>query len=420
MRRARHMSRYHGLTSLSTSLDVSENFENLADELRGVSRTRINGHISRMLGVNPRRNMFRRLSQSYSERSGPGERSTAEKQPRDQHVTVHYEKGQAPFLQIRFSALDFPAQAVLADMVQQRRRSLSGLLPGRAGAGTSTQQHGENEMADARNEMLETPRAKSALATADGNPHVSPDWIRPPEKIHSRRGSGVTVSDSQSIVRELERRFPNLPPRVTGKYRGSILGQNYEEDPFPVVGVSRQSSLVRKDGDAHNPSEEGGTSVTLSPSGSIKRKPAPPLLESIAYVSDRRKRPTSTWGGLTQNTVNHTVDSPVTPVTPDSPWEGTTVCTPDPEVAGEPSTPRSRRTTARDVIKRASRALSDASIRSAEWLASASSPRSTRIPLTVTDIEMYRRGTLGPGPARPRSGVGEASLPGGNVFPESE
>jgi hypothetical protein len=368
-----------------------------------------------MLGINPQRNMFRRISHAYSGQSRADECSTAEKLPRDQRVTVHYEKGQAPFLQIRFSALDFPAQAVLAD---QRRRSLSGLIPGRAGAGASAQQHGEknvsDEIAPARNTMFETPRAKLALVTADSDHHVSPDWIRPPEKIHTRQGSGGTISDSLSIVRELERRFPNLPPRVTGKYRGSILGQDYEEDPFPVVGISRQSSL-RKDGGAHNPSEEGGVSVTLSPSGSIKRKPAPPLLENVAYVSDRHKRPTSTWGGLTQNTVNYTVDSPVTP---DSPGEGTMVYSADSALAGGPST-RPRRTTARDVIKRASRALSDASIRSAEWLASANSPRSSRTPLTSTEIEMYRRGTLGHGSTPPRSGAGEASLPGGSLFPKA-
>ena len=358
-----------------------------------------------MLGISPQRNMFRRISRSSSKQSPADERSTNEKQSRDQRVTVHYEKGQAPFLQIRFSALDFPAQAILADMIEQRRRSHSGLIPGRAGAGTSTQERNvTDEMAAARNAMIETPRAKSAMVTGSDD-HVFEDWIQSPKKIHARPGSGGTVSDTLSIVRDLERKFPNLPPRVTGKYRGSILGQNYEEDPFPVVGVSRQSSL-RQDRGAHNPSQECRVSGTLSPSGSIKRKPAPPLLENIAYISDPRKRATSTWGGLTQNTVNCPTESSMVP---DSTWEGTTLCGSDSAQAGEPSTSRPRRKTARDVIKRASRALSDASIRSAEWLASASSPRSTRTHVTATDIEMYRRGTLYPGSARPMSGAGEAS-----------
>ena len=397
------------LTFLSHSLDVAENFETLADELRGVSR--INKRLSHMLGVNPQRmNMFRRISQIYPEQAKADGRSPAEKQ-REQRVTIHYEKGQAPFLQIRFSAFDLPAQAILADAAQQRRRSLSGLIPG---AGSRAQQHGDNvsdEMAAARNAMLGVPRAESALVATSSDYCVPPDWIRPPERSYARQ-SGGAVSDNQSIVRELERMFPNLPPRVTGKYRGSILGQNYEEDPFPVVGVTRQTSL-RQAGNAYDPSEEGGTSVALSSSGSIKRKPAPPLLDDIAYVSDRHKRPVSTWGGLTQNSVNHPVNSVTIP---NSPSESTTAYSPDSPPAKEPCTPRPRRVTARDMIKRASRALSDASIRSAEWLASTSSPKSDRPPLTATDIEMYRRGGLGPRSARTKSGVGAASLSGENLL----
>lgn len=342
--------------------------------------------------------MFHRISQPYSEQS-PVEFSS-----REQRVTAHYEKGHAPFLQIRFSTLDFPAQAVLADMIQQRRRSHSGLIPG---ADTGNQEDGEDEMAAARAAVRETPRAKSALVMPSVDHSSTLDWMIPPKRIHSRPESGETISDSLSIVRDLERKFPSLPPRVTGKYRGSILGEKYEEDPFPVVGVSRQSSL-RKDGGALDQSEEGGPNVTLSSSGSIKRKPAPPLLESIAYISERRKRPVSTWGGLTQDTVKDLVDSPVTP---DSPWKDTTGYSPDTTLAGEPSTPstpKSRRLIARDVIRRASRALSDASIRSAEWLASARSARSGQTPLTPTDIEMYRRGTLGPGSVHLTSGFGEA------------
>lgn len=395
-----------GLTPLLSSLDAADNFENLTDELRGASR--IGQRISEMFGVNHQRSMFRRISHSYSEQTRVEECSTAEKVPREQRVTVHCEKGQAPSLQIRFSILDFPPQAVVADVVQQRRRSLPGLIPGYAGASTSTRQHGESDISDettdARNMMLETRRAKSEVVTTGTSHYILPDWIRPPERIHTRQGSGATISDSLSIVRDLERRFPNLPPRVTGKYRGSILGDNYDEDPFPIVGVSRQSSL--RDGGAHNPSEESGHTVTLSPSGSIKRKPAPPLLQNMSYIVERRKRPASTWGGLTQNTADYPADSPRTP---NGPWKSPTGYGPNPALAGEPSTPKSRRTTAMDVIRRASRALSDASIRSAEWFASASSPRLGRTPITETEIEMYRRGALGPGSARPTSGVGHVS-----------
>ncbi|KAF8128666.1 hypothetical protein EV363DRAFT_1340283 [Boletus edulis] len=375
---------------LLKGLDVTDNFENLTDELRGPSR--ISGRISHMLGINPRLNTFRRISHSNSEASRVDEYPTTGKQ---QRVTVHYEKGQAPLLQIRFSALDFPAQDALADMIRRRRRSLSGLIPGNASAG---EKGVSDEMAAARNAVLETPRAASALVTTGDNHHIPSDWIRPPEKIHIRPGSGGTVSDTLSIIRDLERNFPNLPPRVTGKYRGSILGQNYEEDPFPIIGVSRQPSLR---GGANNPSEEGRASVSLSASGSIKRKPAPPLLENISYISDPRKRLASSSGGLTRP-AEYPINSP------NNASKSTTVHSLDSTLVGEPSTPRSRRMTmtARDVIKRASRALSDASIRSAEWLASANTPRSARTPFTTADIEMYRK--LGPGSARL---IGEASSP---------
>jgi len=296
-------------------LDLAENFEDLADELRGVSRIR--KPVSRMLGVNLRRtSVFRQTPQTRFEQSQTDkERSLVEKQTRDQRVTVYCEKGQAPFLQIRFSALEFPAQTVLADANQQRRRSLSGLL-GRTG-GSDFGQNASDEMAMARSAVLETPRAKSAFVSTSNSHHIAHDWIRPPELGHTRRGSGETISDNLSIVRDLERKFPNLPPRVTGKYRGSILGENCEEDPFPVVGISRQSSL-RCGGNIQNPSEEGLVTVALSSSGSIKRKPAPPLLDNIPYVSDQSKRPASSWGGLTENMVNRSPDSPMVP---NSPWE---------------------------------------------------------------------------------------------------
>ncbi|KAG9307980.1 hypothetical protein JVU11DRAFT_12028 [Chiua virens] len=407
----RLISRTFLMYGLLKGLDVAENFETLPDELRGVSS--ISKRISHMLGANPqRKKTFHRFSQTCSAPLRENLLSQAEKQRREQRVTVHYEKGQAPSLEIRFSSLDFPAQAILADMVQQRRGSLSGLIPGLANAGSGAQRHQENlshEMAFTRNSILDTRKAKPAFVDADSDD--TPDWIGPPDRRHVRQGSGGTVSDNLSIVRDLERRFPSLPPRVTGKYRGSILGQNYEEDPYPVIGISRQSSL-RHDGGARNQSEGGATStVALSSSGSIKRKPAPPLLD-MAYISDPRTRRPSTWGGLNQTTPNYTAESPMVP---NSPWETATGYSSDHTLAGEPSTPRSRRLNARNLIQRASRALSDASIRSAEWLASARVPRSDRTPLTAADIQMYRRGALGPGSAHPASNAGEGTLPGDNL-----
>lgn len=355
-----------------------------------------------MLGATPRPKPVQRTSPPYLYPSRVHELSplqSQEKQRSEQRVTVHYEKGQAPFLQIRFSALDVPAGAVLADTVQSRQRSPSPLIPGYASAGGRSQQHGG---ANVSAEIL-SPKAVPAPAGRNGHPGMT----------HTRQGSGGTVSDNTSIVRELERRFPNLPPRVTGKYRGSILGQGYEEDPFPVVGISRESS-VRRDGRAQNTNEERATSGGLSASGSIKRKPAPPLLENLPHISGSN-RPSSTWGGLTQNTIKYPADSPVTPT---SPWTGTTTCSPLTASGDESSMhTSSRRMTPRNLFKRASKAMSEASIRSAEWLTSARSPQLAPSPLTLADIEKYRNGAVGPSPAR-RMSEDPVNMSGRNLLLE--
>ncbi|KIJ63572.1 hypothetical protein HYDPIDRAFT_29366 [Hydnomerulius pinastri MD-312] len=412
----RLVARFILMIGLLKGLDTAESFENLADELRGISR--FSRRVSRMLGVSPRLSTFRRASQLHPHPSLAHELSPMEKQRNEQRVTVHYERGQAPFLQIRFSALDFPAQAILADTIQPRRRSCSGLIPGYAGAEGGSQQYiGANvsaEMLTLRNAVLEAPRAKSALPA----PHTHPtERSRQPGRRHSRVESGGTISDNMSVVRDLERRFPNLPPRVTGRYRGSILGQGYEEDPFPVVGISREPSM-RRDESVQGTSEEGAGSVGLSASGSIKRKPAPPLLASPTYISGRGNRPVSTWGGLTQNSVQYPVASPATPT---SPWTGTTAYSPPTVLGGEASTPKSsRRMTPHNLFKRASKAMSDASVRSAEWLASARSHQATQPQLTPADIEMYRSGGVGSSsPRRASDDPGNvASMSGENLLPQ--
>ncbi|KIK97303.1 hypothetical protein PAXRUDRAFT_825062 [Paxillus rubicundulus Ve08.2h10] len=369
--------------------DVAENFESLNDELHGASR--ISRRISRMIGATPQPKPFRRTTQPHLYPPWVHEFSLPEDQEGqrgEQRVTIHYEKGRAPFLQIRFSALDVPPEAVLADTVHSGQRSLSRLIPGYASANGRSQQYGgANASAEilTQNTVLEAQMTKPALPAPAG-------WDGHPRMIHTRQGSGETVSDNMSMVRELELRFPNLPPRVTGKYRGSILGQGYEEDPFPVVGISRESS-VRRDERAKNTNEEGATPGGLSSSGSIKRKPAPPLLENLSHISSNN-RPTSTWGGLTQTTVKYPADEPVIPT---SPWTSTTAYSPQ-TVSGDEST-SSRRTTPRNLFKRASKAMSEASIRSAEWLTSARSLQLAPPPLTLADIERYRSGAMGPSPA---------------------
>ncbi|KAH7915877.1 hypothetical protein BJ138DRAFT_1176159 [Hygrophoropsis aurantiaca] len=379
-------------------LDACENFENLTNELRGPSRR--SKHLSNLRDFvsNPRLSTFRRLSRlsispAYG-RNSPMELSPTDKE--NQRVTVHYAKGQAPFLQIRFSALDFPAPAILAEGT--RRRSCSGILQTYNGLPSNSQffQSPNGSKETLQGTSRGAPRAKSAMPAMQMGDMDLGDWDGRIFRGNTRPESGQTISDNLSVVRQLAMQFPSLPPRVTGRYRGSILGQGYEEDPYPVVGISRETSLKRE---AEDQSVEGATS--LSTNGSIKRKPAPPLLPEAPFVNRREVRPVSTWGGITMRMAeDHGVPSPLTPT---SPWTGTTAYSPRPGETPAPdetlSSPASRRFAPRNIINRASRALSDASVRSAEWFASSRSQLKSSTQLTPASIELYRSGgsTLGGG-----------------------
>ncbi|KAH7919393.1 hypothetical protein BV22DRAFT_1133859 [Leucogyrophana mollusca] len=392
---ARRILRLLGRASLIIGvlkgLDTCENFENLTDELRGTSRRSRRISNFRDFVTNPRLSTFRRLSRmSISPaRNGPAHEFTPTER-KDQRVTVHYANGQAPFLQIRFSALDFPAPAILAEGT--RRRSWSGILqsynnPSNPQLFSAPNISGETLQAS-QNTLRRPPRAKSAMPSMQMG-DIS-DWEGRPFRGATRPESGQTISDNLSVVRDLALQFPSLPPRVTGRYRGSILGQGYEEDPYPVVGISRETSLKKDDEDQ---SAEAGASLSIS--GSIKRKPAPPLLPETPFTSRREARPVSTWGGITTRLAeDHTTPSPLSPT---SPWTGTTAYSPRPVVTPAPddtllgsATPR--KFTPRNLINRASRALSDASVRSAEWFASTRSQLQAQTQLTPASIELYRSG----------------------------
>ncbi|KAF9238928.1 hypothetical protein BU15DRAFT_74888 [Melanogaster broomeanus] len=323
------------MVGLLKGLDAVESFENLDEELRGGSQIS-----KRYLSHDKRRN--------------------------EQCVTVHYEKGRAPLLEIHFSALEFPAQAILADTVQPTRRSLTWF-------NGSSHHNGANvEMLARRSSVLEAPRDKSGLSIpSNGDAPDQPIERAPQPWMRARPESGETISDNLSIVRDLELRFSSLPPRVTGKYRGSILGQGYKDDPFPVVGISRESSRRATAQYPH-------------------------------------------WGGFSRNTIKYPTSPPVT---------GTTAYSPQAVPDSQPSTPTSPRSmTPRNLVHRVSKAVSDASIRSAEWLASARSPQSPFVPLSPADIERYRTCAMGP-PPPPRRRMSDdlgnmASRSGENPLPD--
>lgn len=348
-------------------VDSHETFEYLANKLptwrRSMSLSSSNSWM-----VN------RRFSRQASQRSHPSqEPSPTEKVVKGitggQRVTVHYGTDQAPFLQIRFSTLNFPEPAVVADDNGVQSRTRSSLDP-----------------CDDLSQMY-----------ADQNTSAEIPTSRRHFKGNAMRESGYTISDNMSLVRELSLRFP-LPPRVTGKYRGSILGQKYsdDDDEFPLVGISRGPSIRR---DITQGAVAGnGNGVLSSNTGSIKRKPAPLLLH-IPQPARTRERLVSSWGGLdTPNSLEYTSQSPATPSWP-RPSVGSPLSTNmgDDEGCGTPQ-PRPRQLTPRRLFHHASRALSVVSIRSAEWLSSARPQPSSRP--TPASIEAYYNGGTAIGPRR--------------------
>ena len=338
-------------------MDAHENFEFLTNELaswrRSVPFSSFYQHMSRRASRFP----YPSQQPSPSEKVAKGGMT-------GQHVTVHCESGQAPFLQIRFSNLNFPEPAIVT-----------------GGDGVRSPRHSS---------LDNFARTYAGQSTSGGIPAYHHD-TRP---FRSSRGSGCTISDSMSIVRELSQRFP-LPPRVTGKYRGSILGQKCadDDDEYPLVGVSRESSL-RRDVAQGAAAGSGSGAGVRSATGSIKRKPAPLLLHIPQPAHTNAEQSTSSWGGLdSQHNISHATQPYAAPMLP-----GPVVDSPS--SANSPGTgqPRPRQLTPRQLFDRASRAVSVISIRSAEWLSSARSQPATRPPLTLASIEAYYSGGTVIGP----------------------
>jgi hypothetical protein len=361
-------------------MDARENFEYLTHELASWRHSR---PLSSFQLLMANRHMSRRPSQfpNIPQERSPIER-VAKGRRADQRVTVHYEGGQAPFLQIRFSTLNFPEQAVVAggSGVQSRRQSSS----------------------EIRNGIAQMHSGRSASAEIPAPRNASRSFLRE---------SGHTISDSMSIVRELALRFP-LPPRVTGRYRGSILGQRYEgdDDDYPLVGVSREPSTRRDNAQPREESAAAGSAV-LSTSGSIKRKPAPPLLPIPPPAHANEDRPSSSWGGLaSKNSVEYTVPYPATPTRTRRSVDFPSTITDD-ESRGTPQR-RPRQLTPRQLYDRASGALSVISIRSAEWLSSAHSQPSSHPQFTPASIEAYYTGGTMISPQRASADPGDVMTSG--------
>lgn len=110
---------------------------------------------------------------------------------------------------------------------------------------------------------------KQQTSFGSGDVPIITSTMRPRERVFS---ASSLASDSGEIVRSLSNRFSGLPPRITGKYRGSmVLGAVADDSEASEELLARQKS-----GSTTN----SGTS-RVSRGGSARRKPPPALRDSM-------------------------------------------------------------------------------------------------------------------------------------------
>ena len=248
-------------------MDKAEDFRNLENELRGQPNGRGN-RLNKDLISNPRSSTFRRLSR-YQTVPSPG----------PQRVTIHYEKGRAPTLEMRFSALDMPTPAVLAESIKSRPNSewLSVGVPSPNESLASVW----NSISVSRKSSVggpaipqrsRIPRDVVSSTTADRHPYNAFTYRE------SFLSAESPASDSFEVVQD---KFPGLP-HVAG--RSNIEQKpNIDEDDYPDIPVSRQSDFSP----AHKSGNDFGSTVnTILPSNSLsnKRKRALPLPTTPIYT----------------------------------------------------------------------------------------------------------------------------------------
>lgn len=202
---------------------------------------------------------------------------------RTERVTIHYEQGHAPTLEMRFSALDLPCAVVLAEDTKSRPQSewrTSGTPP--SARMLSITEYPNEPSSFSRDFPIASPKPVAMPRLSTSTDAKNTETSAPPHYMrdnsyagHARIMSAASfASDSLDVIRDLASRFPGLPPRVTGKSTDTLPMDYYSEDEFPVMGVSRQSSVKTfKSGDAL-----ASTINTISRSNSLaKRKPVPPV-----------------------------------------------------------------------------------------------------------------------------------------------
>lgn len=416
-------------------MDKREDFRHLDDELRGQTREkgwRRSG--LKLLISNPRNSTFRRLSTSQAafndnaraptvaanrsnatiasfnnlNKSATGYQTANYSWSNDypgaqavnsraQRVTVHYANGQAPTLEMRFSALDMPSPAVLAEAVKSRPQSEWLTANTRATARLSLTNAFKREVSDSSQHSISRPtptrsQTTQGLTSADRQRYKRNNSFVRHESVMSAES---LASDSLEVVRDLAGRFPGLPSRVTGKSPSgeSVINGYNSDDGYPVMGVSRHPSYNK----GHKTGQSLASTVnTISPSNSLtKRKPVPsiPRLETVrasaqtvaVYVDEDHEVSYDFKGSDT------VASSPYSQVS--SPFGTTsrrvsTIGTPDTDAQNPFSYDNSALPSGKSEAFEDGNNGSGESVNSAQWLATASRAKRAQ----AVDIAAYRAG----------------------------
>ncbi|KAJ4490452.1 hypothetical protein J3R30DRAFT_80993 [Lentinula aciculospora] len=273
------------IIGLLKGLDISEDFQQVREEIIAGKRKRsFRGSRLRPLISDPRLSTFHQLSLGatrtafnvYRDKDPPA-RSRLFSSPTPmlpgERVTVHFDaaSGQAPTLEMRFSALDMPSPADIVETVKSRPASEWLLTaPSRRSSYYANSTITRHTHKFSMPEMPPPPQG-----SVDVSKYLAPEPEPEPIVVHNVFAHTRDVSDfstnsgfrdsinplNYSVVKDLSSQFPGIPPRVVNASRKAF------QDSLHDIPGSANSLSESKD------KENSG--VGLLANNFFRRKPAP-------------------------------------------------------------------------------------------------------------------------------------------------
>ncbi|KAJ4486781.1 hypothetical protein C8J55DRAFT_508626 [Lentinula edodes] len=286
---ARRILRFLGrallIIGLLKGLDVSEDFQQVREEIIAGKRERsFRGSRLRPLISDPRLSTFRQLSpgaiQAASDafRGKDPPRSFSSPSPAPmvpgERVTIHFNaaSGQAPTLEMRFSALDIPSPTEIVESVKVRPASewLS-TAPSRRSSYYANSTMTRHTLNLSMPEMPKLPQAPGGVSEFKYASRSRPEQeaivvhnvfahTRDVSNFSTNSGFRDSVNSmSHGAGGSLSSKFPGIPPRVTKASQMAL------QDSFYIVARSASSESKSK--------ENQGAGLSIS--NSFHRKPVP-------------------------------------------------------------------------------------------------------------------------------------------------